>query len=146
MKDIISITEEHVLECSGLYVDVFNGEPWNDKWILETAYRRLHDFFMTPNFEGVLYMAGDKVKGAILGNYEHYDNMILYNLKEAFVSSELQGKGIGREMLSELELRVKAQGAARIILLTSKGNKTSEFYLKNGFGEFKDMVFMGKDI
>ncbi|HEY5561668.1 MAG TPA: hypothetical protein VIK72_07925 [Clostridiaceae bacterium] len=43
MNDIISIKDEHILEATSLYIKVFNSEPWNDNWTLETAYKRLKD-------------------------------------------------------------------------------------------------------
>ncbi|MBU3143991.1 hypothetical protein [Clostridium sp. CF012] len=54
MNNIISIRNGHIMECSKLYVKVYNGEHWNDKWTLET-YKRVNDIYSSPNFEGVLY-------------------------------------------------------------------------------------------
>ncbi len=39
MNTIIDIKCEHILECSKLYVKVFNAKPWNDEWTEETAYK-----------------------------------------------------------------------------------------------------------
>jgi aminoglycoside 6'-N-acetyltransferase I len=125
---------------------VFNAEPWNDKWTLGTAHKRLNDIYISPNFEGVLCMEYGQVKGAIFGNYEQFYDGVHYNLREMFISNELQGKGIGSKLLKELEKRLGDLGVSTIILFTSKGNKTSEFYLKNDFLEWDDMVMMGKDI
>jgi aminoglycoside 6'-N-acetyltransferase I len=146
MSNIISIKNEHILKCSGLYIKVFNAEPWNDKWTLGTAHKRLNDIYASPNFEGFLCMECGQVKGAIFGNYEQFYDGVHYNLREMFISNELQGKGIGSKLLNELENRLRDLGVTTIILFTSKGNKTSEFYLKNDFLEWDDMAMMGKDI
>ena len=146
MNNIISIKNENILECSKLYLKVFNAKPWNDKWTIETAFKRLNDIYTTPNFEGFLYIEEDEIKGAVLGNYEQFYDGIHYNLKEMFISNELQGTGIGSKILNKLEERLKDLSVTTIILFTSKGNKTSNFYLKNGFCEFKSMAMMGKDI
>ncbi|MDR3594479.1 GNAT family N-acetyltransferase [Clostridium sp.] len=146
MDNIISIKNEHILKCLELFIKVFNSEPWNDKWTLETAGKRLNDIFIAPNFEGVLYMEDGEIKGAIFGNYEQYYDGIHYNLKELFVSNQLQGKGIGRRLIKELEVRLKAVGVTTIVLFTSKGNGTNNFYLKNNFLEWTTMAIMGKDI
>ena len=140
------IRSENIKECAELYIKVFNAEPWNDKWTLGTAHKRLNDIYLSPNFEGVLCVDYGKVKGAIFGNYEQFYDGVHYNLREMFISNELQGKGIGSELLNELEKRLRGLGITTIILFTSKGNKTSTFYLKNDFSEWDSMVMMGKEI
>ncbi len=146
MNNIICIKNEHIVECSELYIKVFNSEPWNDKWTLETAYKRLYDIYISPNFEGVLYVENGELKGAIFGNCEQFYEGVHYNLREMFISNELQGKGIGSKLFNKLEERLRGFGVTTIILFTSKGNKTSKFYLKNDFSEWDSMVMMGKDL
>lgn len=146
MNNIMSIKEEHILACTKLYIDVFNAEPWNDEWNLESARKRLNDIYIAPNFEGVLYIEDGQVKGAIFGNCEQFYDGIHYNLREMFISNDLQGKGIGTKLLQELEKQLKVLDVTTVILFTSKGNKTSKFYLKNNFEEWHDMAMMGKEI
>jgi aminoglycoside 6'-N-acetyltransferase I len=146
MNVIVPIKSEHLLECSELYLKVFNAEPWNDKWTIETASKRLRDIYISPNFEGVLYFENEQIKGAIFGNYEQFYDGIHYNLREMFIANELQGKGIGSKIFKELEDRLRELEVTTIILFTSKGNKTSKFYLKNKFSEWEDMAMMGKEI
>jgi aminoglycoside 6'-N-acetyltransferase I len=145
-ENIFSIKNEHIIKCSELYIKVFNAEPWNDKWTLGTAHKRLNDIYISPNFEGILYLEYGKVKGAIFGNYEQFYDGVHYNLREMFVSNESQGKGIGSNMLNVMEKRLRELGVTTIFLFTSKGNKTSTFYLKNNFSEWDSMAIMGKDI
>lgn len=146
MKNITKIKNEHLIQCSELFTKVFNNKPWNDKWTLETANKRLNDIFVAPNFEGVVYIEEDEIKGAIFGNYEQYYDGIHYNLKELFISNEIQGTGIGRKLIAELEGRLKEIGVTAILLFTSKGNGTNNFYLKNNFTELSEMAIMGKQI
>jgi aminoglycoside 6'-N-acetyltransferase I len=143
---INNIKKVQIEKCAEVYVKVNNAEPWNDEWTLETAYRRLNDIYTAPNFAGVLYVENGEVEGAILGNYEQFFDGMHYNLREMFVSNELQRTGIGSKMLRTLEGQLKLYGVTTIILFTSKGNGTSRFYLKNGFGEWDNMVIMGKGI
>jgi hypothetical protein len=44
-KIIYDIEKDHMLKCVEMYVKVNNAEPWNDKWTLETAYKRLNDIY-----------------------------------------------------------------------------------------------------
>jgi GNAT superfamily N-acetyltransferase len=146
MSNIINLESEHIAKCAELYMKVFNAKPWNDSWTLETAYQRLHDFYNTPNFTGVLYLEAEEVNGAIFGNVEQFYNGAHYNLREMFIANELQGKGIGSKLLSELERQLGNFGVTTIMLFTSKGNETNRFYLKNNFSEWSSMAMMGKDI
>ena len=85
MDNIISVKNEHISKCSELYIKVFNAEPWNDKWTIKIAKKRLTDIYSTPNFEGILYTEDGQVKGAILGNCEQFYDGIHYNLREMFI-------------------------------------------------------------
>lgn len=146
MGSLEGMNRDQVMECAQLYVKVFNAEPWNDGWTMETSYQRLIDNFDTPNFAGVLYQEDGRVKGAAFGNIEQFYNGRHYMLKEMFVSPEIQGKGVGRTILRELEEKLKAFGVTTMVLLTSKGKDTVRFYINNGFEEWPSMVMMGKEI
>jgi GNAT superfamily N-acetyltransferase len=146
MAEILSIKKEHLLECSKLYVKVFNSEPWNDQWTLESAYKRLYDFYISANFTGYFYYENDNILGVILGNCEQFYDGIYYEIKELFVDNEQQGKKIGSILLEEAERRLKEINVTSIFLLTSRGNKTNEFYRKNHYLENDSMVVMGKKI
>jgi len=143
---IFDIKSKHIEKCAELYVNVFNAEPWNDKWTIETAYKRLNDIYSTPNFVGVLYVENSDIKGAIFGNCEQFFDGMHYNLKEMFVSTELQGIKIGTKMLKILEEQILEPDVNTIYLFTSKGNKTSKFYIKNNFDQWDSMAMMGKGI
>lgn len=146
MKSIIDIKEEHLMKCAELYVRVFNAEPWNDKWSTETAYKRLLDIYNSPGFAGIICLEDDDVKGAVFGNCEQWYEGLHFNLKEMFVSNELQGKGIGSELLKFLEEELIKRQIGAIFLFTSKGNLTSQFYIKNCFKELDSMAMMIKSI
>lgn len=140
------IQNDDISKCAKLYVEVFNAKPWNDNWTSETAFKRLNDICIAPNFVGIMYVDGNDIKGAIFGNWEQFFDGIHYNLREMFVSTELQGTGIGSILLNALEEQLKVLGINTIYLFTSKGNKTSKFYQKNNFVEWDSMAMMGKDI
>jgi aminoglycoside 6'-N-acetyltransferase I len=146
LDNIHSLKDTHLKSCAELYMKVFNAEPWNDEWTTESAYNRLNDILITPNFIGVYYEEDNEIKAAIFGNCEHWYEGMHYDLKEMFVSTELQGSGIGSKLLKYLEERLKKLGVIAIVLFTSKGNKTSYFYEKSGFCELEDMTMMAKDI
>ncbi|KAB3534073.1 GNAT family N-acetyltransferase [Alkaliphilus pronyensis] len=143
----ISIIEENDLrECAKIYVDIFNAEPWNDKWTEGTAFNRLRDIYCSPNFMGVKYTMEGGIKGAVFGNCEQWYEGMHFNVKEMFVTTDLQGKGIGTQLLKNIEEAVKDVDVRAIILFTEKDCKTDDFYRKNGFGELDFMAMLEKSI
>lgn len=146
MSNINCVKRDDLRKCAELYLKVFNAEPWNDEWTFESAYNRLNDIFMSPNFAGAFYEEDDEIKGAVFGNCEHWYQGMHYNLKEIFVSAKLQGSGIGSKLLKDLEERLKKLDVNTILLFTSKENRTNHFYLRNSFDVLEDMVMMIKNI
>ncbi len=132
-------------ECARLYVRVFNREPWNDEWTFATARKKLNEIFDTPNFKGVIFKKNGKIVGAVIGNCEQWYTGMHYNLKEFFVTPEIQGKGIGTKMLMQLERELKGMGVVLVHLFTSKKDFTRIFYEKNGYRQSAEMALMFKD-
>ncbi|MBS4538390.1 GNAT family N-acetyltransferase [Clostridium sp. D2Q-11] len=146
MSGVFKLEEKDIKECAELYVDVFNKEPWNDKWTTKTAYNRLRDTYISPGFVGIKYVEEDIIKAALFGNCEQWYEGMHFNLREMYVTNELQGKKIGSKMLQELEVRAKDLGVHTIILFTEKDNCTDKFYRRNGFSGLDFMSMMGKEI
>ena len=144
MNKVIKFEEKFLNECSNIYLSIFNNPPWNDKWTLETVYKRLRDIYISPNFEGVICFKDNSIIGGIFGNCEQYYDGIHYFLKEMFVLNNYQGLGVGTLLMKKLFENLKKEKVSDVYLFTSKKNKTNEFYFKNEFEEFNGMVMMGK--
>ncbi|WP_035284644.1 GNAT family N-acetyltransferase [Clostridium sp. LS] len=140
------LTMEHIKEISEIYVNSFNSEPWNDKWTIESASKRISQMINCEGFYGLVAYEEDRMVGMILGNHEYYYDAMLFQIKEFCVDSRIKGSGIGSELLDEFMARLRIKGINRIILLTLKSNQTEGFYKKHGFKIFDDMILMGKDI
>jgi len=145
MTGIFKIGKEDLMKYAELYVELFNAEPWNDKWTVETANKRLEDIYNTPNFVGMKFLENGVIKGAIFGNCQQWYEGKHYSLMEMFVSLELQGKGIGSSLMTALEKELKPLGVHTIILFTSR-DETDAFYKKQGFKELGFMCMMEKNI
>ncbi len=62
------LLEENIEECTKLYTNVFNGEPWNDGWEESDAKERLTDIFNNRKFLGIgIYDEEQKLIGFLLG-------------------------------------------------------------------------------
>ena len=136
----------HLKECSEIYRETFNSEPWNDKWNETTSYRRLKDIYSTPGFFGLVAFEGDEIKAAVLGNLEQWYEGYMYNLKEMFVKQEEKRNGMGTKLMIKLEESIKELGAESVTLFTSRGDLTERFYLKNKYFTVEDMIMMYKNI
>ena len=60
-------TENDLVKCTKTFIEIFNDEPWNDKWTVERAEHYLSDYYHTPGFTGVLAMEENEIVGFIYG-------------------------------------------------------------------------------
>ena len=146
MEKYEELTKEHIKEIAEIYVDAFNSEPWNDKWTTYSASKRISQMINCEGFDGLVAYEDDKLIGMILGNHEYYYDAMVFQIKEFCVDIKVKGTGIGAKLLDKFISRLKIKGIDRIILLTSRTDKTEGFYKKYGFESFEDMVLMGKEI
>lgn len=140
------ITLHHLNKLTKLYIETFNAEPWNDKWTLDTAGKRLHQMINTEDFYGLCAYQNEGICCAVIGCMEQFYNGVMFSIREFWVKNENRGQGIGTLILKEFENRLKAKGVNEIILFTSKGDYTEHFYFKQGFASNQNMVFMEKHI
>lgn len=146
MIEYKNLDREIIREISEVYVNAFNCEPWNDKWTIESASKRISQMINCEGFNGLVAFDEEKLVGMILGSIEYYYDAVLFQIKELCVEPKIKGAGIGSKLLSEFITRLKAKGIDRVILLTLKTNETEGFYKKHGFKTFENMIMMGKEI
>jgi len=139
---VTEFKEEDLAPAAELFAAIFNGEPWNDNWKVETAEKRLTDFFNTPNFIGVCCYDQDELLGFALGNREQWFIKEVFHLKEMGVKRERQGEGIGTSLLEELRTQLSRTEAEGIYLVTARGTRAEDFYRKNGFSPNEELVVM----
>src|SRR4028118_736081 len=66
------VRAEHLDECARLLVSTFNAEPWNQRWTLETAQKKLAWTLGVPGFMGLISLAEGIVAFAA-GYRQHED-------------------------------------------------------------------------
>ncbi|EDS78495.1 spermine/spermidine acetyltransferase [Clostridium botulinum C str. Eklund] len=144
MGIIKKFEKEYLKECSKIYPSIFNEKPWEESWTEDIAYKRLKEVYDTPNFFGIAYIKDENIIGAILGNIEHWNIGKKYILKEFFIDSKCQGRGLGCKMLGELEEKLCKLSVKSIELNTIVGRSTEGFYFQNGYEVNKQMIVMEK--
>ncbi|MBO0999979.1 GNAT family N-acetyltransferase [Bacillus sp. SD075] len=146
MTEMIPLTLENVEQCTELYMNVFNSEPWNERWTYETAKERLSDLLHTPKFLGFLFHIDHNPVGFIAGNSKVSYQGVTYYLAELCVNNEMQGKGHGSKMLHSLEDELQKREIKSLYLLTANDGLAEAFYRKNDYVVNEDRVVMKKKL
>lgn len=107
------------------------------------------DFWETPGFLG--YVAIDESNGnaivaTILGKEKQWWRGKEYLIEEFFVKSELQGQGLGSNMLEFTYKDIKSLGIENIVLLTNTFAPAYNFYLRREFKENQTVRLLYKNI
>lgn len=140
------VTLDSLDELAHLYVETFNAEPWNDEWTISTAAKRLHQMINTEDSYGLCVYQNGVICGAIIGRMEQFYNGIMFNIEEFWVKNDMRGCGIGTQMFSEFEKRLKEKQVNEIILFTSKGDLTEHFYHKQNMKTNPNIIIMEKQL
>ena len=127
-----------VAKCAGILAESFNV-AFGEEWTQETANEKLVDFFHSPHFMGWYVEQDQEIIGGCIGNIETYYSGKYYYLKEMFMTPKLQAKGIGQQLLKNIQAELKALGIKMIILYTTNEGHQLSFYQKQGFEEIPGM-------
>jgi len=130
-----------------LFLDVFTHEPWDDEWASDeqvTAY--MTDLMGNKNSLSLGFFEEEELTGLSLGYLFHWWQGDEYFIKEFCISRERQGKGLGSAFLREMERFLKEKRISAVWLATERPVPAYSFYLKNGFSEQPETVFLSKSI
>ncbi len=129
-------------KCAELLAEVYNSEPWNDRWTKEKALEKLTCFYNSPKFLGWMAMEDNILLGCCIGNIEPYYTGDYFYLKEMFVSVQSQRKGVGSGLMASLKEDLETMDIKTIILFTSQEGFPFDFYQKVDFKLMKGMCMM----
>ncbi len=133
------MTEEDIGKVIPMYLEQYN--VYSDGcWTEETAYRRIHQIWSIEDSCCFLAEKERTPLGFVMGYFKQFDDLKLYHLEEIVISHDLQGKGLGTELMRELERRAREQGAAVITLDAVKDEMHEHFYGKLGYGDAENFV------
>ena len=122
----------------------YSEEPWNEKWKSDRAERRIKSILDGFESMGVAAFEGSELIGAALGFIDPYADEDFFFVSELFVIPEWKKHGVGRQLLSELEIRLKEKGIKVVELISIEENW--EFYSKCGMNNDKGITVLGKQI
>ena len=144
--DIKRFSEQDLARCTELFIEVFNGEPWNDGWTFAKAKKYLLDFYQTPGFIGVFAVENGEILGFIFGVNRVWWSGDEFFINEMCVKTQCQNKGIGEVMLNYVIKELQSRNISSITLLTDRGIPAEDFYRKHGFEEIERILFLHKRI
>jgi GNAT superfamily N-acetyltransferase len=140
-RRIEPLTEDHLDECARVQVAAFNAEPWNDRWTLETAKQELAWTLDVPGYAGLVCLDAG-VLGLATGYREPDDARDVFYLKTFCVRPDVQGTGVGSELLGRLREYLDGRGANTIYLLTHWGTPAEKFYARHGYTSKSEDIVM----
>lgn len=114
--------------------------------IKKKAKHYLLDIINTPGFIGYLKYQEEKLAGVLLGHIVKWWEGNEYFIKEFFIDGQLQGEGIGSQMMEQLKADLIKRDVHTMILLTENHAPAAQFYQKRGFKVSPHTVFMFKNI
>lgn len=83
---------------------------------------------------------GGRILGAVLGGFDGRRGMV-YHLA---VRRDRRGRGIGRDLMLELERRLKDRGCVKYYLLVTKDNQDAIGFYEHLGAEVMDLFVMGR--
>lgn len=145
---IVKRIEEYMInDCVDLFMSTFSKEPWYDTYESKDQVESFFRNHINNNyFLGYVAIIDNKIQGLSIGMKKPWIKGFEYYIDEFCIDHSLQGKGIGSEFIKNIEMDIKKEGLNGIILNTEMDFPSFNFYKKNGFEDFKDLVIMGKNI
>ncbi|MDC7280544.1 MULTISPECIES: GNAT family N-acetyltransferase [Pseudobutyrivibrio] len=137
------MTVDNIGEVLGFYIDYYNNVE-ESCWTEETAGKRIHQVLTIEDSYSLILRDDDKAVGFVMGYFKQYDDIVGYTLEEIVVSREYQGKGLGSELLAEVEKRVHEKGAFCVELQAVNDEMHEHYYGKAGYGDAANFVMKNK--
>lgn len=126
-----------------MYLAYYNGCE-DGGWTEETAYKRIHQVWSHEDSFCLLLEDKTDILGFAMGHMEQYDDLTAYDLVEIVIAADQQGRGLGTNLMKEVERQVKALGASMIQLQAVNDERHEHFYEKLGFYSAKNLVLKAK--
>jgi GNAT superfamily N-acetyltransferase len=144
--NVENILLDNLHECTDVFRSVFVMPPWYETWKKEDAYQRLYEIYSTNNSISLCCIRDDKIVGCLFGILYKWHIGYEFEIREFFVNEKYQGIGIGKAILSHLELLLSEKKPVRVYLQTFQHDNTIFFYKSRGYTIKENYLILGKDL
>lgn len=129
-----------------VFVNAYSDVPWCENWSREDAIVRVTDYFHYPNSRCYVALYQNTIVGGILCDVLRWHKGKQIEIKELFVSPNMQKKGIGKALFYRMENDAIDEGIGEIIFWTDIHPKMQSFYTGMGCKISQGEVIMHKKI
>lgn len=112
------------------YSDVISSKQIDYMLNLMYSDEALLHQMQEENCEFILLSVNDEWAG--FASYSEVEKQT-YKLHKLYVLTKMQGTGLGKMLLDEVEKRARTKGGRTLLLQVNKNNKAKYFYERNGF-------------
>lgn len=145
MVELREFQPEDLEPCVQVFVEVFRQPPWSDRWpSFERARGYISDLTGIPGFRGFLALQEDEIVAFCLGHRRRWWQGDEYYVNEMGVLPSRQRSGVGSTLIAFVEQRLRQEGMQYIALLTERDIPAERFWLKQGYRQDRQTIFMFK--
>ena len=137
------MTEADIEKVIPLFIEHYNNYE-NGEWTYETTYKRIHQVWSREDALCFILEKDEEVLGFVMGYFEQYDDIKAYDLVEIVIAHQYQNRGIGTELMLEVEKRIKEAGGAMIQLQAVNDEMHERFYGKLQYNTCNNFVLKSK--
>lgn len=141
-----NISKKDIETCARIFIDAYSREPWNENHDLGKVKEFLTKFTSENTNIGWVILEESQIAGFAVGVIIPSIERDYFRIEDICVRSDMQRKGIGRELIRRTALELRSKNIDSIILNTIKDFPAYRFYLNNGFREIESSSTMLLDI
>ena len=126
--------------CAQILQSVYNNELWQARWTQETAEAYLADIFDMKKFVGYVAEDQGELVGAIFAREKVWWNNSEIFVEEMFVRPDMQGKGVGSQLIRSTMTRAAELGFSGVVITGDPA-----YYHRFGFRPASDFGILYED-
>jgi len=134
--ELRELIDDDIFEIANIYVKAYADEDWNEQWIYEDALQRICEIISSPVCKGVVCLLNKKIVGCALYEILTWHTGKQLEIKEIFVNPCFHRNGIGKKLLTYIEVVGKAIGVSEAFLWTNNSKGLFNFYSQIGYREY----------
>lgn len=131
--------------CAELLEDAYTKEPYNEKFIPDSALKYIQDKFNVGKEYSFVFLLDNKIVGFIIARLSHWANGSQAIMEEIVFDEKVRGKGYAKKITEHLEKYFKEKGVRSGMLWVKRDSAAHKFHLKNNYQEANDLVVMFKE-